>query len=66
MYTLREMEFFIDGREIENVDEICYLGNILDGNGKVEDDVSNKINQARISYNVEMLRIFKFINREDI
>lgn len=40
--------FFIDGQVIENVDKICCLRNILDSNGKIEDDVSNSIGKARI------------------
>lgn len=49
--TSREISSFIYSQETENVDKMYYLGNILDTNGKIEEDaICYRMFGSRTSY----------------
>lgn len=48
--TEREMGIFVEEEEIESVQKFCYLGSILDKNGRIEEEVNARINKAQNAF----------------
>lgn len=48
--TESEMRIFIEGEGIENVQEFCYLGSILEKSGSVEKELNTRINNAQNAF----------------